>query len=355
MELKTDSLKHNWNLIQAVAKRKFNATDIFPVLKANAYGLGADNVVKQLTLQKICLSQPNELQSIQSGKDQLKEIFCLMPFSAIQHSLSLDTHAWVVSISSEQDLLDLTAKTSIHTRLAGVCVWVDTGLNRLGISVKDIDRLLALCLQVERIFPKLLVLGMHPKSNTAHSLQQELADLDSFHSLLCTRLKRYVKRSVSNSYSLFSTVDYADDMPRPGVSLYGSLHPGEDYASDTSLTFAASLTCSVLEYRGYCTPYGYSWSPTASTREPYHLYLLNKGYADGVPTVGKDIAFTLPNGVQGVIPAAGIFMNYCMLKVSFKDDVCLGDDLDLFKNNPASNCVHSTSFNVNNITLGLRA
>lgn len=151
----------------------------------------------------------------------------------------------------------------------GVCdVMVDTGMNRLGLSIEEARSGLLDGLAIETLMSHLAC------ADEPHPLNR--LQLNRF-ALVRERVKarRY---SLANSAGILLGHEYAFDLTRPGLALYGGI------ASASAVGRIAQVVlpeAQVIQRRrvsaGDAVGYNATWTATADTE----LAVLNIGYADG--------------------------------------------------------------------------
>ncbi len=148
----------------------------------------------------------------------------------------------------------------------GACdVMIDTGMNRLGLSVDDLPLLEGLT--IETLMSHLACAD----EDVAMNERQRAA----FASLVGrTGAKRM---SLANSAGIGLGPDYAFDLTRPGLALYGGIPRGELGAIRQVATPEAQILQRRIVPAGQTIGYNATWTAPAETE----VAILNMGYADG--------------------------------------------------------------------------
>ncbi|MEX6505049.1 alanine racemase [Jiella sp. M17.18] len=205
--------------------------------------------------------------------DDQARIFVLQGLEpgAVQLHLS---HRLIPILSTPDDLAVWRAGLQQAGRRAPAALQVETGMNRLGLDRADAEAAanlarsgaLDLCLVMSH-----LASGDEESGQSADQLArfQEIAALFPG-----------VPRSIANSAGCFLGPDYAFDLTRPGIALYGgSCGP----ASTGTVRPVATLTAAVLQVRtaraGEAAGYGAAARLSRDTR----IATVGLGYADGYP------------------------------------------------------------------------
>lgn len=151
----------------------------------------------------------------------------------------------------------------------GVCdVMVDTGMNRLGLSVADVRSGLLDGLTIDTLMSHLAC----AEDDAPMNVRQRAA----FAGL--TGVTRARRMSLANSAGIALGADYAFDLTRPGLALYGGI-PRDDVAD--VIRPVVTPQAQVLQRRtvaaGETVGYDATWTAPAAVE----VAILNIGYADG--------------------------------------------------------------------------
>ncbi|MEN2786635.1 alanine racemase [Sphingomonas qilianensis] len=181
----------------------------------------------------------------------------------------------------------------------GACdVMIDTGMNRLGLSVDELALLEEL--QIETLMSHLAC------ADEDHALNQR--QLAAFAGL--ARRSSARRLSLANSAGIGLGADYAFDLTRPGLALYGGI-PRAAFAG--AITQVVTPQAQVLQRRrvaaGATVGYNATWTAPRDT----DVAILNLGYADGYWRGFSDAG----SGEGGRFPVIGrVSMDLVALDVS---------------------------------------
>jgi alanine racemase len=229
-------------------------------VKADAYGLGAPQAVMALAnagCRDFFVATWQEAWQLQMLGLQI----------SVLHGLREGDLAVAREIRARPVLS--TATQVVRWKEAGgaACdVMVDTGMNRLGISADEVRGGLLDGLQVETLMSHLACADEdHPMN------ERQRAD---FAALAGTTTAR--RMSLANSAGTMLGADYAFDLVRPGLALYGGEPRG-----GMGIRQVVRPQAEVLQRRrvraGECVGYNATWTAEAGTE----VAILNIGYADG--------------------------------------------------------------------------
>ena len=198
----------------------------------------------------------------------------------------------------------------------GACdVMVDTGMNRLGVSAADVRDGLLDGLAIDTLMSHLACADEESAMNARQRAEfVALADM--------TAARRM---SLANSAGIALGPDYAFDLTRPGLALYGGIPRGA-YAG--LIRRVATPQAQVLQRRtvraGETVGYNATWTAPADTQ----VAILNIGYADGYFRAFSDRGAALHGDV--VLPVIGrVSMDLLAVSVDAVPDIAEGDWLTI--------------------------
>ncbi|HIV77162.1 MAG TPA: alanine racemase [Candidatus Sphingomonas excrementigallinarum] len=205
-------------------------------------------------------------------------------------------------------------------------VMVDTGMNRLGVSVQAVRDGLLDGLAIETLISHLACAD----EDVAMNERQRAA----FASLTGRTAAR--RMSLANSAGIGLGADYRFDLTRPGLALYGGI-PRRDMAGH--LRQVAYPEAQILQRRqvpaGETVGYNATWTAPADTE----VAILNLGYADGYRRALSGLGAAVADGVR--LPVLGrVSMDLIAVDVTARPDLAEGDwlamDYDLAAASAAS-------------------
>ncbi|MFD1612550.1 alanine racemase [Sphingomonas tabacisoli] len=192
----------------------------------------------------------------------------------------------------------------------GPCdVMIDTGINRLGLSPADVGLLDGL--SVETLMSHLACADEDRPENAAQS-----------HALIAIEGSvPHQRLSLANSAGVCLGPDYAFDLTRPGLALYGGVPRGEAAGHIRQVAFPEAQ---ILQRRrvqaGDAVGYNATWQAPRDTE----IAILNIGYADGILRAFSGVGQALANG--RALPFIGrVSMDLIAIDVTAAPDLGEGD------------------------------
>jgi len=283
------------------------------VVKADGYGLGAGPVARRLwddgarTFFVARLAEGVALRADLQGRAARIVVFDGLLAAPAAYG---DADLTPVLNTAQQARLWRAAG------LSGGVLQVDTGMNRLGVSLEE-----AAILAHDGLAPDLVMSHLACASEPAHPMNA--AQLAAFHE--ARALFPDARASLANSAGVFLGSDYHFDLVRPGIALYGgaALTAGDPAALRPVATLHAPILQVREVERGGAVGYGADWIASRRSR----IAIVAAGYADGVLRAAAAGGFRLAGGM----PLVGrVSMDMLAIDVTDAGEVEVGQDIELF-------------------------
>ena len=200
-----DNVKENIRRI-----KKYTSKDIIAVVKSNAYGLGANRIIKTLLKEKVNFFFFNKLKEYLSVKELLiKNNVIIFESLSVNNINKYYTNNLILTINSYDDLLRYKKiKKDIRVHLQ-----VDTGMNRLGIrNIEECIRIIKDCpsnIKIEGIYTH------YASSNDEYEYYNK--QLEMFKKYLSLYNFKTIHANASSSLHK----EILGNMVRVGMALYG--------------------------------------------------------------------------------------------------------------------------------------
>lgn len=260
LRLRIDSaaLTDNWRTLAAMSGRAACGAAI----KADGYGLGAHEVVRRLAAagcRDFFVAAWSEAAALAPTEVAL----------SVLHGIREADLAVALS-GVARPVLNTAAQVALWKSAGGgACdVMVDTGMNRLGVSAAEIAAGLLDGLTIDTLMSHLACADEDVAMNEAQR--------SAFAAL--AGKTRASRMSLANSAGVALGADYAFDMTRPGLALYGGIPRPE---LEGRIRQVVTPEAQVIQRRrvaaGGVVGYNALWTASASTE----VAILNIGYADG--------------------------------------------------------------------------
>jgi alanine racemase len=276
-----DALVANWRKLEG----RGVPAECAGVVKANAYGCGTEPVVRALAgagCKTFFVATLDEARRARAGAPYAA-IYVLDGYFAGSGATFAELNARpVIGDLSELAEWDAFCKTTGFKGSAAI--HIDTGMNRLGISVAEAQALSARAAQPDH---GITLVMSHLACAEALHHPLNAKQLTAFREV--ARLFTGVPASLANSSGIFLSPQFQFDLVRPGAAIYG-VNPTPE--ADNPMQPVVNVKARVVQVRnverGDTVGYGATWT----ARRPTRLALVAAGYADGY--------FRAAGGVDGV-------------------------------------------------------
>jgi alanine racemase len=260
LRLDGDSLVSNWKWL----KSKSGGAECGAAVKANAYGLGAREVVSRLAAAGC-------RQFFVAHWGEAAAIADLVPPSqiAVLNGLDADDPAEVLSIGAVPVLNTPLQIARWKAAGGGAChVMLDSGINRLGIGVEQMNADLFDGLDIDILLSHL--------ASADEDVPQNAEQLALFHQMAASVNAK--RKSLANSAGIMLGISFHFDLTRPGLALYGGIARLEMAEYIRPVVQPQAL---VLQVRDLPPGARVGYNATYKTSVPTRVATLAIGYADG--------------------------------------------------------------------------
>ncbi|WP_174291839.1 alanine racemase [Sphingomonas bacterium] len=258
LSLDAGALVANWRTLARMSGR----APCGAAVKADGYGLGAVEVVRRLAAAGCA-------DFFVATWAEAAKLVPLGVSLSVLHGVRAEDMAEALA-SPARPVLSTAAQVARWREAGGgVCdVMVDTGMNRLGVAVEEVATGLLDGLAIDTLMSHLACAD----DDAAMNKRQRA----SFAALAGRTAA--LRLSLANSAGIALGADYAFDLTRPGLALYGGV-PRAEFAG--VVRQVATPEAQILQRRrvaaGETVGYNATWLAAADTE----VAILNIGYADG--------------------------------------------------------------------------
>lgn len=308
LRLSRDSLKSNYRWLQ----ERSGSAACGAVVKANSYGLGAEGVVRELIdegCRDFFVATWEEARQIEPCLGEGQALSVLHGVRSEDMEFALPSKARPVLNSPIQIARWKEAN-------GGPCdVMIDTGMNRLGLSLDSLDMTLFDGLEIDTLMSHLVSAEEeHHLNDIQLMLFKDIAGKVS--------AKRY---SLANSAGICRGQDFAFDLTRPGIALYGGTpHPDCELFIEPVVIPQAE----VLQRRTVRGGESVGYGATFIADRTIETATINIGYADGYARIFSGSGAAVKDGAR--LPVIGrVSMDLVTIDVSSLPELQEGDWVDI--------------------------
>ena len=348
LEINLSNLKNNIESIRSIISADM---DIICVVKANSYGLGAVNISKYLSsigIKYFAVATLQEALDLRI-KGKINNEIIILSWTPVLEKETL------IKYNLTQTLVDYDYAKKLNEQPGVVkChIKVDTGMNRFGHKVKDIE-----------IFKKMYelknlnILGIFSHLCRVREFGEEpdnytKTQISNFNNIISLLEKEGINVGIKHIMNSFGILRFNDNnkynMVRPGLLMYG-VSPDPDneqiqkLLNEYNFKPVASLKCKVMTVKiiEKGEKVGYNSNYTADQRTK--IASISIGYADGLSFASSKNKFRVIIR-NNLCPITGnVCMDSTMVKVPLDSDIQEGDEVTIFGVDERGNLVNHKEF-----------
>lgn len=326
-EINLDSIAYNMKEV----KRLSGNRDIIAVVKADAYGHGAIDVVDTMIengatrLAVAVITEAIELRK--SGVKVPIMILGYTPLEFAEELINYDIEQTVYSLEYAKELAKVAENINKSVKIH---IAVDTGMGRIGFlpnenSIKDVSEIYYLQgLDTIGIFTHFATADEKDKEYT----HEQYSNLEWFYKELEKKNVNIKIKHAANSAAIMELPGTHLDGVRAGIILYGYYPSEEVDKNKISLKPALTLKTKVVHVKKLTKDKYVSYGRKFKTERESIIATLPIGYADGYTRLLSGKAKVIINGKFA--PVIGrICMDQCMIDVTDVGKVEVGDEVIL--------------------------
>lgn len=271
------AIQSNWLKLQTVGA----GASVAGVIKANAYGLGADKVGSALYAvgcREFFFASIHEALAARAFLSSDAIIYVLGGIRGGDERLLIESNLTPVLCSLSE--IDSWAETNtVLGRNASAAIKINTGMTRFGLDVREFESLCSNQNLLRAVNPVLLISHLACADERDHFLNSQQQ-----HSFVnCAKLIRpllpKLRFSLANSSGIFLGGEWHFDLLRPGAALYG-INPAPNNSNPMLPVLRLSLPIVQVRKLDASAAIGYGCSVTLP--EGARIAVVAGGYADGL-------------------------------------------------------------------------
>lgn len=309
-----DAIKHN---IKAVRKRV--DSKVMAVVKANAYGHGAERVSKEIADLVDYFAVATIEEAVKLRENNIKTPILILGY------LSPEYFDMLVKYNIEQTIFDKESALLLAKAGGKAHIAIDTGMSRIGFeaSEKGIDDIRSINgLNIAGIFTHFASADEEDKAFTRSQYEK--------FTYVCRRLEeekiKLPIKHAANSAAIIDMPEMKLDMVRSGIITYGLMPSSEVGAFD--LKSAMKLISHVVYVKKVPKGTPVSYGRTFTAERDSIIATIPVGYADGYPRALSNCGRVIINGQSAPI-AGRVCMDQFMVDVTDIGNVKTGDTVYL--------------------------
>lgn len=327
-----DNLKYNFNELKKISY----PAKICAVIKANAYGLGALTVAKELEANGVdyfCVANLNEALELRN-EEIVTPILVLGYVKEDMHKIVVKNNIEITAYNYEQCYL-LNEKAKEMNSIVNVHIKINTGMGRLGYLI-DENNIESAIKEIKKIskLSNIRLNGIYSHLSDADNDNREYTKLqyEKFMSFIMYLEEEKISipiKHISNDAGAI-VHGYYLDMIRIGISMYG-YYPSKAVRllDNIKLKPVASLFSTVASIKSYEKGESIGYNRTYITNKKTKIAVITIGYADGYPIQLSNKGYVKIRGQFAEI-IGKVCMDQTMIDVTEIDDIKIGDSVLLY-------------------------
>lgn len=327
-EIDLDAVGHNVRAFRSWLPEK---TGIMAVIKANAYGHGAEQVAREALkngANRLAVSTLDEAIELQDkGIDAPILVMTYIPERGLSEAIARGIRITVYHPDHLQQVIAAAVKADHRAILH---LKAETGMGRVGARLHEMPRLVQevlahKCLQLEGLFTHFACADEKDKTHTDRQVERFAQILQE-----CERLgAKFSLIHCGNSATAIDLPQYGFNMVRIGISLYGLYPSPEVSRTNVPLKPVMSLKTRIVHLKRVPAGTSISYGATYRSRQEETIATLPIGYADGFNRRLSNRGSALVHGKR--VPIVGrICMDQTMLALPDDLEANLGDEVVLY-------------------------
>ena len=267
LEVNTKNIIYNYKALAKISNNSLCAATI----KADGYGIGAIKIIEILEKNKCKHFFVVSLEEALLIRKKKKKTILYVLNGIESHNLQIFKKNNLIPIINSITELKLLVKNNNYKKPIKFGLNIETGLNRLGVSINELNSFNTTKL-------KLTILISHLSSaeerKNNYNIFQNNKFKDSF-----KYFKNLQYKSLSNSMGILLGKDYHHDLVRPGISLYGGHF---NTKMESIIRPVICLKGKVLQIKEINKNEFIGYNQTFKTRKKIKVAIIGIGYADGI-------------------------------------------------------------------------
>ena len=328
-EIDLDNIRYQ---IHSIRRQVDRESRIMAVVKADGYGHGAVPVARtalEAGADRLAVALPEEGM-------ELRAAGISAPIQVLGETLQgqfrlFPEYDLIPTICREDSRKKLNELAQEHDKTLPVVIKIDTGMGRIGIEPEELPAYLrkiqeSSALKVDSVMTHFATADEADKEYTHQQFERFSRAVNEIEN------QGYVDKSelncqVANSATIIDLPEYALDIVRPGIMMYG-LPPSRQVNQSFDLKPVMTLKARIVFLKTVPPGTAISYGATYVTEEKEKIATLPLGYADGYPRLLSNKAEVLVNGHRASVRGR-VCMDQIMIDVTGIPGVEVGDEVTL--------------------------
>lgn len=321
------AIKNNFSVFKALVKKEIK---IMAMVKASSYGNGGSEIARaleQVQVDYLTVAYPDEGVLLRKANINTSIMVMSPSTEAFSRMILWSLEPEIYNMRSLNQFLTVLEK--LNKKAYPIHIKLDTGMHRLGFMETELDTLIELLQNNERV--KIASLFSHlaaADDKNLESFTHEQAMLfERMSQKICNTLPYKPLMHLCNSAGIVNYPAYHYDMVRLGLGLYGIDNTGQ---INLQLQQVSTLKTSIAQIKHLNKGESVGYNRKGVLTKEATIATICIGYADGYPrNLSGSGAYVLVNNKPAPIIGT-IAMDMCMIDISTIEGVTEGDEVIVF-------------------------
>lgn len=324
-----DAIAFNMEQMHELLEEK---TQIFAVVKTDAYGHGAVEIAKEIEgydyLYGFCVATVEEAMILR--RHLIQKPILILGYTFKEQYKTIVSYHLTPAVFTYDMAKDLSDEALLQQKTVDVHIKIDTGMSRIGLPVTKES---ATIVEAISKLPNLRIEGIFTHFSKADEIDKTCVNqqIEAFHQMVELVADKNVTipyKHCSNSASIIDLPKANMDFVRAGITLYG-LWPSDEVLKERILLRPVlSLLSKVVYVKTIEAGTSISYGGTYVADSKRVIATIPVGYGDGYPRTLSNKGWVLIKGKKAPIRGR-ICMDQMMVDVTDILDVTVGDEVVL--------------------------
>lgn len=315
--------------IRQAKERVGDNVKIMAIVKADAYGHGAIEVAKAIKDEVYGFAVATAREAVELREHGINNMILVLGYVCKAEYEEAIRNRITFAMLSEEMAKEVSECAVQMNESASCHIKINTGMNRIGFAADEasVDEIERVCrmpgLDCEGIFMHFATADSDDKTFSHIQFERFMKVINE----LADRGVNFRIRHCCNSAAIVDMPEYALDMVREGIILYG-MHPSDEMLTEIKYNPVMELKSHVIFVKELEAGEGISYGRTYITDRLTRVATVAIGYADGYPRSLSSKGYVLIHGKKAPI-LGRICMDQMMVDVTDIPDVKVEDVVTL--------------------------
>ena len=266
-------LRSNISYLRSIS----NNAELFPVIKADAYGHGSLRIAEELVkmnISTVCVATYLEIKELIESKISI-DVLHLGKISYAKFDIYFNQNV-IVTVNSIEDVDKICLLTKDKNKSIRCYIKLDTGMNRMGCKEEEFDTIYKKIITNDLI--SLEGIYSHLSSSNNIESPSNKKQFKMFLKIINTLKNSSLKFHILNSAGIFNFNEFSLSAVRPGLSIYG-ISP---ICINNNLKPIMKLKAPIVHLKKVLNGESIGYDCKYLAEDDINIAIIQCGYADGL-------------------------------------------------------------------------